>query len=395
MKMLKFKVLVFIGCYLPGYKAGGPVRAIANMVERLGDEFAFKIITADRDLTDTRSYPGINIDGWNKYGNAEVFYMSLQKRSLRDFRKLLCTTEYDVLYLNSFFSYFTIKPLLLRALRLILYKPVVIAPRGEFSCSALGLKWFKKRVYVAVFKFFGLHNRIIWQASSQFEEQDIRSCLGNNVHVIVASDLPPLAYIVNDLSLKKKKVKNCLKVVFLSRISRMKNLYSALEMLTGLKGQIKFNMYGPIDDRQYWIECQGVIRGLPKNIEVKYYGDLAHEQVMNVLREHDLLFLPTLGENFGHVILEAFNAGCPVLISDRTQWRGLEEKGVGWDLPLCQPELFKNALQLCINMDEIEHEKWSEKARAYGLQVIKNNELIKQNRLLFQQAISPAHIQQI
>ena len=54
-------------------------------------------------------------------------------------------------------------------------------------------------------------------------------------------------------------------------------------------------------------------------------------------------FFPTLGENYGHVIYEALDSGCPVLISDQTPWRGLSEVGAGWDLPLDKPDLFRQA----------------------------------------------------
>jgi glycosyltransferase involved in cell wall biosynthesis len=105
------------------------------------------------------------------------------------------------------------------------------------------------------------------------------------------------------------------------------------------------------------------------------------------LREHDLFFLPTLGENFGHIILEAFCAGCPVLISDQTPWRDLEEKGVGWDLPFDQPELFREVLQRFAGMENAEYIKWSERARAYGLGVSRNDETVEQNRQLFYHAV--------
>jgi len=39
-------ILVFVSFYLPGYKAGGPVRSIANIVDHLNDEFYFRIVTS-------------------------------------------------------------------------------------------------------------------------------------------------------------------------------------------------------------------------------------------------------------------------------------------------------------------------------------------------------------
>jgi len=69
----KTTILTSVGFYLPGYKAGGPIRTLANMVDKLGDEFEFKIVTADRDFDDTKAYPGIKVDDLNKVGKADVF----------------------------------------------------------------------------------------------------------------------------------------------------------------------------------------------------------------------------------------------------------------------------------------------------------------------------------
>ena len=377
-------ILTLVAYYLPGYKAGGPIQTLANMVGKLGDEFQFKIITADRDFDDTKPYPGIKLDGWNRVGKADVFYMSPNRRSLRDFKRLLFSTQYDILYLNSFFSpHFTIKPLLLRRLRLIPDRPLVIALRGEFSPGALGLKSFKKRVYITVAKVLGLYEGAVWQASSEHEEIDIRQWFGNDVQVVIAPNLPPVINAADEPRAVKGKTKGCLKIIFLSRISRKKNLDGALKMLNGLKGKIQFNIYGPMEDKVYWAECQKIISGLPGNIVVRYCGSVAHEKVDAVMGKHDLFFFPTLGENFGHVILEAFCTGCPVLISDQTPWRDLEEKGIGWDLPLSKPEMFQEVLQKCVNMDQYEYVKWSERTKAYGFQVTKDDGVIEQNRKLF------------
>ena len=101
------------------------------------------------------------------------------------------------------------------------------------------------------------------------------------------------------------------------------------------------------------------------------------------MREHDIFFFPTLGENFGHVILEALCAGCPILISDQTPWRDLEEKDVGWDMPLSKPEMFQEVLQRCVDMNNDEYVKWSERAQEYGFGVTKDDGVVEQNRRLF------------
>ena len=93
--------------------------------------------------------------------------------------------------------------------------------------------------------------------------------------------------------------------------------------------------------------------------------------------------MPTLGENFGHVILEALCGGTPVLLSNQTPWLHLEEKGIGWDVPLDDAEGFKKNLQKCIDMDYGNYIIWSEAARKYGLNLAKDVDAIEKNRSMF------------
>ena len=74
--MSKRKVLVCIGYYLPGFKSGGPVRSMANMVAHLVDDVQFYIVTSDRDLGDDSPYPEVVNDGeWVDVANARVLYL--------------------------------------------------------------------------------------------------------------------------------------------------------------------------------------------------------------------------------------------------------------------------------------------------------------------------------
>ena len=61
-KFVKKTILCFVDHYLPGYKAGGPIQSIVNLVENLGDEFEFYIICNDRDQLDRQPYANVKID---------------------------------------------------------------------------------------------------------------------------------------------------------------------------------------------------------------------------------------------------------------------------------------------------------------------------------------------
>ena len=380
------RILTFCEYYLPGYKAGGPIKTILNMVEQLGDEFQFSIITRDRDSGDLSSYSDVIINCWQKVGKAEVLYLNPKQRKLNNLRNILNSNTYDLIYLNSFFSPFTRNILLLRNLGFIPNTPIIIAPRGEFSKGALNIKRYKKYPYIKLANLWGLYHHLTWQVSSEYEKNELLHWISAKL-IIVAADLPSVPSHISQTQVRHSKSIETLHIVFLSRISRMKNLDYALSQLQRIKGTVRFHIYGPLEDKKYWLECQQIIKKLPDNITVEYMGTVKPNQVLNIFSQYHLFFLPTLGENFGHVILEALTVGCPVLISDRTAWKGLEKKGIGWDVPLEHPEQFQNILHQCSNMDEKTFSKLSHCAYTFAQKYLNDDTVIEQNRALFQNAI--------
>ncbi len=241
--------------------------------------------------------------------------------------------------------------------------------------------------YLDLARVLGLYQGIIWRATSRYEEEHVRHWFGKQVPVVDAPDFASVAHRAKEGPPWREKVAGHLKIVFLSRISRQKNLSGALTMLKDLQGEVQLNIYGPLEDRRYWLKCQNIIDSLPRNVQVRYRGSVTYDKVIDVMADHDLFFLPTLGESYGHAILEALLAGCPVLISDRTPWHDLRGKGVGWDLPLEQPESFRVALQSCINMSSQEHRAWSQRAKAFGLEHAQEETIVDQYRRLFDYAL--------
>jgi len=376
-------ILTLVRYYLPGYKAGGPLRTISNMVEAMGDAFDFLIVTSDRDVTDTAPYPGIQNGIWQKVGKARVLYLPPERRGLRHIARILAETPHDILYLNSFFDpVFTQKPLLARLLGLAPRSRCVLAPRGEFSEGALALKSAKKNAFLAAAHVVGLYRGLEWQASSDYEKADIRRALGSFVcEIKIAPDLPGMTDIPP--SFAPRSSGEPLRVVFLSRISPKKNLDFALAALRQLRIPVRFDIYGLIDDESYWRRCREIIATLPENIEASWLGSIPHAQVAGTLARYDLFFLPTRGENYGHAIFEALSVGTPVLISDRTPWRGLEEKGIGWDLPLTSPGDFAVCIGRAFAFDAREQTRRRRLAAAFANEYRAGSQSLAQNRLLF------------
>ena len=388
-EVLRPIVLIFIKFYLPGYKSGGPVRSIANMVEQLGDDFEFKIVTSDRDWVDTSQYSDIKLNAWNDVGRAQVFYLSPEQQSFRFIARLLTATHYDLIYLNSYFDFvFTQKVLWARKLGFTSRRPVIIAPRGEFSPGAFAIKYTKKYTYVLFTAFLKLYKNVIWHASTGIEEIDIRLKVGgrksshNDIQIMLASDIasvippisqPPDAANEND----------ALRVVFVSRITPKKNLDFALQVLADVNNLVYFDIYGPIGEQEYWQYCNILIKNLPSNVIVEYKGVLPHDHVVNIFETHDLFFFPTHGENYGHVIIEALQAGTPILISDETPWQNLQERGVGWDLALENKIGFVSKIEMLANMSAKDRCDMRMRVREFALEHSSDTDILTANRELF------------
>lgn len=362
---MKKKVLILAGYYIPSIKGGGPVQSIKNLVDNLSDKLDFYILARDRDLGDDKPFYNIKTNEWIQVGNVKVFYISPHKLTWRKITEVINSLDYEVLYLNSFFSFkFSIAIVFLQKLKLI-NKQIVIAPRGEFSKGALALKNIKKKVYINVTKVLGLYKGIIWHATAETEKEDIKAIYGEKASIKVANNLTAnYRELKYDKDIEKNRGE--LKIGLVSRIHPKKNLKKAINLLKNLNGNIEFNIYGPLEDKQYWSECEEAIDSLPQEVKVSYRGLINHDEVMRIFKTHHIFLFPTLGENFGHVISEALIGGCPIIISDQTPWRGLENLNVGWDIALNDAERFKAVLQRCVDMTQEQYALISKNAFEYG-----------------------------
>ena len=370
-------VLVFSDYYLPGYKSGGGMRTIVNMVDRLSHKYDFRIVTRDHDgVQDREPYTTVNIDEWNEIGPAKVYYLSRNNIGASAIKKLVEEVSPDVLYTNSCFSTLAIYLLKLRRLHVIGDRPVVIAPCGELSIGALELKKSKKQIFLNWAKLIRLYRNVIWKASTDLEAEEVLKMNPKDPTVMVAPDLPSDNIFPEfEFKAKPEKLSGEVKIVFVSRFHKKKNFNWIIPILARLKGQVSVDIIGPIQDWDYFQETEQLISELPENIKVSAVGPVPHESVCRTIADHHFFICPTLGENFGHIFLEAMGAGCPLLISDRTPWLGLQQKGIGWDIPLEDPEAWEAALQECVDMGAERFSEMSLTSRAFVTDWLSSPEL--------------------
>lgn len=380
--MSKRRILSFVDHYTPGYKAGGPIRSISNMVKILGDNrFIFLIVTRNHDLNSSLTYDIVKSNTWQKVGKAIVFYTKVDLIFIFRIYRIIKHSKPDIIYFNSFFSkFFTI--LILLILRFFVFKniKIIIAPRGEFSAGALKFKKKLKNLYLIIFRQFIYHSSMYFQASSEYERSDILKQKFELDRILIAPNL----INCNVLNRNNLKINNSgyLKVIFFSRISPMKNLLFLVNILSEIEDVIEFEICGPVEDNSYWQKCLKAIKLFPPNIRFKYTSSIEHKLVPNYLSSFDVLLLPTLGENFGNVIIESLSAGLPVIISDNTIWRTsntLALTEINLDEKIC----WRNTIKLWASMSPNDLLKAKYMALEYATNYFNNSQAKEQNIALF------------
>lgn len=328
--MNKQKILIFIDWFAPGYKAGGPTTSNVNIVEHLKDCFDFYVVTSDTDYHESKPYKGITSNKWIERDGFSVYYFSRENLSFKTLKKVVNDAGCDTWYINGVYSkYFSIYPLTIA--KLLHTERVIVSARGMLSPHALAIKSAQKRGYLTIAKCLGLYKNVVFHATNEEEKGYVQAAISKSNEVAVAANLPRKMALQPDGCHKEEGE---IRLVSFARISPEKNTLFALKALRGCKEKVVYHIYGQINSEAYWQECQNVIKHLPTNISVEYKGCIAPNDMPKIYRDYHALYLPSTGENYGHAILESFMNGCPVVISNKTPWLGLQEKNIGWDLPL-------------------------------------------------------------
>jgi glycosyltransferase involved in cell wall biosynthesis len=327
---MTIRVLATADYFEPGFRAGGPVRSLALLVDTAPPGVDLALITRDRDVNAAEPYPGLS-GSWIRRGRADIFYLPVRDRTawVSLWRRLRGTT-FDVLYVNSLWSpVFTVLPVLARTVGLLRTTQVIVAPRGELSPGAMAQKSWKKRPFAVAWGRLLKSSGAAWHASTEAEAAEIRTVYpwAATVHV-TADQIPlpadPLAPVVSGRQPR---------FIHVGRIVPQKNLLMVLEAFSAVPGAAQLDIFGPVEDVDYWRRCLRLIESANLDGRVHYRGELGPSEVRETFRSYDAFLLPTRGENFCHAIAESLSASCPVICSDRTPWTAVLAAGGGAVLP--------------------------------------------------------------
>ncbi len=371
---MKSKLVICYNHFLPAFKAGGPIQSIGNLIRNLDSQFEIYVISSNLDLGS--DFPlDVKTNSWQDFenGKARVMYLSKEKISTSNIKKIIHELNSDTIFVNGIYSIpFSIAP--------AFYFPhkTVMHVRGMLHPGALAQKKGKKKLFIAIFKLLQIHKNIQFCVSDEKEKAYTQAIFGKSSKVNIAQNFPASF----DILPANKKEKGALNLMSIALISPMKNHQLVLEAMALVKSSITWYIYGPIKDKTYWENCEKIISQLPPNIIIKYMGDINPSGVYAALATCDFFILPSQSENFGHALYEAMIAGKPIITSHNTPWNLLEESNAGFNVDL-SPENIALAIEKAAALNLTKYTNMVYSVRKYAEKAINRDEIKQQYLELF------------
>lgn len=368
----KERILIFYDYFFPGYKAGGPVQSLTNLIVALQQRYSFSVITTAYDLMSDLPYADVAQNSWNTVSlpkvneTIQVWYAGKGMPSYLILKQLILQVKPTFIYINGIYSFrLFLLPILIS--RNIPFVKTIVCPRGMLQMGALSTKLFKKTLYLKVLLFSGLMNKIKWHATSEEEKDDIVKFFPKHSGIAIAYNIPKVPYPEINTPVKKEKE---LRLVYLSLIAEKKNLFELLTLLVHTENQISLDIYGPIKDKEYWSKCKVLIDQMPD--KVKYRGEVLPINVQQTIADYHALVLLTKGENFGHALYESLSVGRPIITSFFTPWTHLKENKAGLNIDIKNREECKIMIENFSLLGQDEYDLYCKGAHQMAVSYFKN-----------------------
>ena len=343
------RVMAVVEWHPPAYKAGGPVRSVHNLVRLLQGtgKVELEVVTGAYELGSQAPLEGISLNEPTVEDGVKVCRLTKDRWTRKHWRERLHGDHRpDVVYLNSLFSVpFALHPLWEAKRQGI---RVVLAPRGMLGAGSLAIKPLKKKAFLWASKALGWFDGLTWHASTHVDKEDIERHFPAG-QVRVASNVPLMP--LNPPPSASWPDDGPLKLLVLGRIHPIKNVSFALDVLASMAlppQGVEVELVGPAEDEGHLrrlLECSC------DRLKVTHLGATNPHALAPIWARNHALLMPSLHENFGHATVEAWAHGRPVLLSDRTPWKGLDALQVGEDLPLDRVQ-WKQAFERMLERDE-------------------------------------------
>jgi hypothetical protein len=250
------------------------------------------------------------------------------------------------------------------------------------------LKAVKKGLFLKYAQLSGFIVMSSWRASFETDAEEIRSAIGRDVEILCAPDLPPKTILPDfDPAINGEAVRHC--AVRLCVQARQKEkLALPIRAARNIAGSsVELDVVGPIEDKEVLEgSARPAARKLPSNVKLNVLGPMTYPETLDRMKSAHFFVLPTLTENFGYVFIEALACGCPLLISDRTVWGEIVERGSGWTFRSRIPETWSSMIARCVDWIRKNFLEWRKRRAIMPVEWLANPEIEEASAKLLERA---------
>lgn len=217
-------------------------------------------------------------------------------------------------------------------------KKYVLSPHGMLDPYSLGVKAFRKRLYMKLREARNLTNASCIIFTTPLEEQLARMSLpwlGRGKVISLGADEPPrdpARILAREFVARFPEAAGRRCMIFLGRIHEKKGLEYILKVLPAIAAQypnVLLIVAGSGEPR-YVANLQAAIKGQGIGSHVLFTGLLQDNAKWGALAASEMFLLPSHQENFAVAAAEAMQMGIPVILSDKVNlWPLVLEAGAG------------------------------------------------------------------
>lgn len=333
------KILQVNASYKPAYIYGGPTMSVSKLSEELAKAgCGIEVFTTTANGTaELAVTPGESID----VDGVKVTYF---KRLTRDHTHyspellkavLKRVRDFDVVHIHAWWNLVSVL-----ACRVAIKQgiPVVVSPRGTLSDYSFSKKNSLPKKLIHGFLGKSLLNKSFMHVTSDREKRAMEKLVG----VKKIYNIPNFVDIPAEIRVPAHSDCEHLKILFLSRVDEKKGLELLFHALRDISMSYRLTIAGDGDS-----EYISSLKSLAEHNGLTPYVDwigFQREHKFDVLREHDLLVLPSYDENFGNVVIESLAMGTAVLVSQNVGLADyVEQNELGW---VCEQTVGSLALAL-------------------------------------------------
>jgi glycosyltransferase involved in cell wall biosynthesis len=202
--------------------------------------------------------------------------------------------------------------------------PYVLCARGTLERTSLGEKALKKRVFLRLYARRVIRGAAAVHFSSERERTESRDALRGTPALVCPHGFDAVAPRPRDGARLRGRLDlphDALLLGVAGRIHARKGLDVLLPALAGCTVPVHVVAFGP-DLEGHLREVRELARRTGVAARFHWLGYLEGDELQSAYAAVDLLALPSYGESFGNVVVEALRQGTEVLVSDAVALAG-------------------------------------------------------------------------